>query len=102
MRPCHDGCSALSSLEVMLRDGESRPQLCVHHREQSARVKEDAGDSLIFHQRVGTHYERTQEDAGRFRRVLVSWRIAGWRVPATHEQVSAATGMVTGWRLTDA
>jgi len=39
MRPCHDGCSALSSLEVTLRDGESRPQLCVHHREQFARVR---------------------------------------------------------------
>jgi hypothetical protein len=29
-----------------------------------------------------TDYERTQEVAGRFRRVLVSWRIAGLRVTA--------------------
>src|SRR5262249_1335758 len=59
-------------------------------------------DSLIFRQWVGTNYERTQEVARRFRRVAVSRKFRGLRVPLTHRQESAGTGMVTGWRLTDA
>jgi hypothetical protein len=47
-------------------------------------------------------HERTQEIAGRFRRVAVPRKIQGLRVPLTHRQAPAGTGMVTGWRLTDA
>ena len=46
--------------------------------------------------------ESTQEVAGRFRRVAVSWKIQGLCVPLTHQQAPAGIGMVTGWRLTDA
>jgi len=48
-----------------------------------------------------TDYERTQEVAGRFRRVAVAGKIRGLRVPLIHQQAAAAMGMVTGWRLTD-
>jgi len=49
-----------------------------------------------------TDYERTQEVAGRFRRVAVPREIRELRVPLTHRQAPAGIGMVTGWRLTDA
>src|SRR5262249_25583860 len=49
-----------------------------------------------------TDYERTQEVARRFGRVPVSQKIQELRVVLTHRQASAGTGMVTGWRLTDA
>jgi hypothetical protein len=38
MCPRHHCCRALSSLQLMLRDGESESQLCVHRGEQFARV----------------------------------------------------------------
>src|SRR5262245_31385334 len=42
-------------------------------------------------------YERTQEVAGRFRRVAMSRKIRGLRVPLTHRQAPAGMGMVTEW-----
>src|SRR5215475_13646885 len=47
------------------------------------------------------NYERTQEVAGRFRRVALSRKIRELRVALIHRQAPAGTGMVTGWRLTD-
>jgi len=75
---------------------------CVYCGERIRSRYRDRTDSLIFRHRVGTNYERTQEVAGRFRRVAVSRKIRGLRVPLTHRQARAGTGMVTGWRLTDA
>ena len=46
--------------------------------------------------------ERTQEVAGRFRRVAVARKIRELRVALTHRQAPEGIGMVTGWRLTDA
>src|SRR5262245_5932974 len=74
----------------------------VDRAERFARVLPDRGDPLIFPQWVGTNYERTQEVAGRFRRVAVSRKIRELRFPLTHQQAPAGIGMVTGWRLTDA
>ena len=44
-----------------------------------------------------TDYERTQEVAGRFRRVVVSRKIRELRVALIHRHASVGTGMVTGW-----
>src|SRR5262249_20402327 len=54
-------------------------------------------DSLIFRQWVETNYERTQEVAGRFRRVAVSRKIRELPVVLIHQQARAGMGMVTGW-----
>jgi len=86
----------------MLRGAESGSQLLLIAPTDSLGWYPDRGDPLIFRQWVGTNYERTQEVPGRFRRVPVSQKIRQLRIVLTHRQASAGTGMVTGWRLTDA
>jgi hypothetical protein len=88
--------------QLMLRGAESGSQLLLIVPSDSLVWYPDRDDPLIFPQWVGTNYERTQEVAGRFRRVAVSRKIRDLRVALIHEQASAGMGMVTGWRLTDA
>jgi hypothetical protein len=58
MHPCHHGCRALSSLQLMLRDGDSRSQLVYIAVSGFGSRYRDRTDSLIFRQWVGTKPDR--------------------------------------------